>query len=76
MMSWLVIWLIRTYRLVVSPLVGPCCRFYPSCSTYAIEAVRRHGAARGMLLSLRRILKCHPLHPGGFDPVPETRNTF
>jgi len=75
-MSWLVIWLIRTYRLVVSPLVGPCCRFYPSCSTYAIEAVRRHGAARGMLLSLRRILKCHPLHPGGFDPVPETRNTF
>lgn len=62
--------LIRLYQYTLSPLLGPCCRFYPSCSQYAIEAVERHGAMRGMWLALWRIARCHPLHPGGVDPVP------
>jgi uncharacterized protein len=62
--------LIRAYQLVLSPLLGPRCRFYPSCSHYAIEAIESHGALRGTWLSARRICRCHPFHPGGFDPVP------
>lgn len=62
--------LIRTYQLLVSPLLGPRCRFYPSCSQYALEAVARHGALRGSWLALRRLARCHPLHAGGYDPVP------
>ena len=62
--------LLRLYRTGVSPLLGPRCRFSPSCSAYAVEAVTAHGAARGSLLSARRLLRCHPLHPGGHDPVP------
>jgi putative membrane protein insertion efficiency factor len=62
--------LLRGYRLALSPLLGPHCRFYPSCSAYAEEAVHRHGAWRGVALAARRLLRCHPLHPGGFDPVP------
>jgi putative membrane protein insertion efficiency factor len=62
--------LIRAYQVVVSPWVGDCCRFYPSCSHYAHEAVGRHGVMRGSYLTLRRLGRCHPLHPGGFDPVP------
>lgn len=64
--------LIRLYQLVVSPHLGPRCRFHPTCSHYAHEALARHGALRGSLLALRRIGRCHPWHPGGFDPVPET----
>jgi len=62
---------IVAYRWSVSPLLGPCCRFYPSCSAFALEAVDRYGALRGAWLALKRILRCHPWHPGGYDPVPE-----
>ena len=62
--------LIRLYQLTVSPLLGPRCRFYPSCSQYALEALRAHGALAGSWFALRRLLRCHPWHPGGYDPVP------
>lgn len=62
--------LLRGYRYVISPLLGPCCRFHPTCSTYAIEAVERHGVIRGGYLAGRRLLRCHPWHAGGLDPVP------
>jgi len=62
--------LIRAYQRLISPLLGPRCRFYPSCSQYALEAVNMHGAARGSWLALRRLARCHPFHPGGYDPVP------
>ncbi len=61
---------ITGYRRYISPLSGPHCRFAPSCSAYALEAVRGHGALRGSWLALRRIVRCHPFHPGGYDPVP------
>jgi len=59
-----------TYRALVSPLFAPCCRFAPSCSVYAGQAVERHGVLRGTWLALKRVLRCHPFHPGGWDPVP------
>ncbi|MDR2671243.1 MAG: membrane protein insertion efficiency factor YidD [Oscillospiraceae bacterium] len=62
--------LIRFYRRSISPLRPPTCRFVPTCSEYALEAVTRYGAARGAWLALRRVLKCHPFHAGGYDPVP------
>ncbi len=62
--------LIRGYQRLVSPLLPPSCRFYPSCSEYALDAVTRHGALRGSWLAARRLARCHPFHPGGFDPVP------
>ena len=62
--------LIRGYQLIVSPWLGPRCRFHPSCSNYALEALERHGAWRGSGLALKRLGRCHPLNPGGFDPVP------
>lgn len=62
--------LIRGYQLFISPLLGPRCRFYPSCSHYAQEALQVHGLRRGGWLALRRIGRCHPWHPGGVDPVP------
>ena len=62
--------LIRLYQWTVSPLLGPACRFYPSCSQYAREAVLRFGVLRGSALALKRLGRCHPWHPGGFDPVP------
>ncbi len=62
--------LIRGYQRLVSPSLGKNCRFQPTCSSYAAEAIRLHGSARGVLLGLRRLGKCHPLHEGGYDPVP------
>ncbi|MDW8366117.1 MAG: membrane protein insertion efficiency factor YidD [Abditibacteriales bacterium] len=68
-MRWLVLTLIRAYRLCLSPFLPPACRFTPTCSAYALEAIEKHGMIRGGWMSLRRLLRCHPLHPGGFDPV-------
>jgi uncharacterized protein len=65
--------IIQTYRWLISPLLGPTCRFYPTCSAYALEALDRHGALRGSWLAVRRLLRCHPFNPGGFDPVPDAR---
>ena len=62
--------LIRVYQRCVSPLLGPRCRFYPSCSQYMLEALQTHGLLKGLWLGLRRIGRCHPFHAGGFDPVP------
>lgn len=62
---------LRIYRLCISPLLGQHCRFHPTCSRYALTAVQRHGPWRGALLALRRLSRCHPLHPGGVDFVPE-----
>ena len=62
--------LLRAYQYALRPMLGSNCRFYPSCSDYAREAVERHGALRGVWLTIRRIGRCHPYHPGGFDPVP------
>lgn len=64
---------IRGYQIALSPLIGPACRFEPTCSRYTAEAVDRHGVVRGLALGLRRLLRCHPFHPGGFDPVPEEK---
>lgn len=62
---------IRFYQKGISPLMPGRCRFYPSCSNYSIEAIQKHGAYKGMLIAVRRILKCGPWHPGGIDPVPD-----
>jgi putative membrane protein insertion efficiency factor len=62
--------LVRGYQLLLSPLLPPSCRFTPSCSQYAREAIMRHGAVRGTWLAARRLIRCHPFNPGGFDPVP------
>jgi hypothetical protein len=69
---WTVPWigLIRGYQLAISPLLGSRCRHFPSCSEYAVEALQRHGALKGLWLAVRRIGRCHPWHPGGYDPVP------
>src|SRR5688572_6118925 len=71
-MKYLLIGLLRLYRLVISPLYGSVCRYYPSCSAYALRAVSVHGAAKGSWLALRRLLRCHPWAAGGYDPVPGT----
>jgi len=62
--------LIRGYQLAISPMLGSRCRFYPSCSDYSMEVLRRYGLFRGLWLAVRRIGRCHPWHPGGYDPVP------
>lgn len=69
-MRTILIALIRGYRYLLSPLLGPSCRFAPTCSCYAQDAIARHGALRGGWLALRRLSRCHPWHPGGYDPVP------
>jgi putative membrane protein insertion efficiency factor len=66
-----VLWLLRFYQLFLSPLKPPSCRFYPVCSAYSILAFKRHGLWRGAYLTMRRLARCHPFHPGGYDPVPE-----
>ena len=62
--------LIRFYRGAISPYLPPCCRFTPTCSQYAMEAIQKYGALKGGYMAMRRILRCHPFHPGGYDPVP------
>jgi len=69
-----ILYLIRGYQLLVSPLLGARCRFYPSCSQYALEAVAEHGSLRGGWLSLKRLARCHPFHSGGYDPVPHAHD--
>jgi putative membrane protein insertion efficiency factor len=64
------IWLVRVYQYAISPMLGRSCRFHPSCSEYAVEALQRHGALKGAWLAIRRVGRCHPWHPGGYDPVP------
>ncbi|AAU37089.1 unknown [[Mannheimia] succiniciproducens MBEL55E] len=66
--------MIRFYQLAISPMIGPRCRFTPTCSCYGIEAIKTHGALKGSWLTLKRILKCHPLSKGGYDPVPPKIN--
>ncbi|WP_081857381.1 membrane protein insertion efficiency factor YidD [Tumebacillus flagellatus] len=65
----------RFYRKFISPLKPPTCRFYPTCSAYGVEAVQKHGAARGLFLTAVRLVKCGPWHPGGYDPVPDRLHT-
>ena len=72
-MKRLLLGLIKAYRYLLSPFLGPSCRFYPTCSAYAAEAIDTHGALRGSWFAVKRILKCHPWHPGGIDPVPPRR---
>lgn len=74
-MKSLLLFAIRGYQLLVSPLLGPRCRFYPSCSAYAYQAVVAHGGLRGSWLAARRLLRCHPWNPGGIDPVPPPAGT-
>lgn len=68
-MKKLLIWLIEFYQKNISPLKKPCCRFYPTCSQYALQAVKKYGAIKGVYLSFKRILKCHPFNKGGYDPL-------
>lgn len=74
-MKKLVILLIRAYQLCLSPYLGKNCRFYPTCSSYAIEAVTRYGVWAGGILTIKRLCKCHPWHPGGVDPVPTSSSS-
>lgn len=70
LLSYLLIGLVRFYQICISPLKPRSCRFYPTCSAYAIEALQKFGPFKGSYLAVKRILKCHPFHPGGYDPVP------
>ncbi len=70
-MQKILIWIVKGYRYVLSPYLGSHCRYHPSCSSYAITALERHGFVKGVSLSVKRVLRCHPWHEGGFDPVPD-----
>ncbi len=74
-MKYVLIGLLKAYRAVISPLYGDVCRYYPSCSAYALEAVTTYGAVRGSVLTVRRLLRCHPWAAGGLDPVPPPRTS-
>ena len=74
--SWLLLWFLRVYQVFLSPFFGGACKFYPSCSNYAYQAITRHGARRGFVLALRRLLRCRPFSKGGFDPVPDEVQTM
>ena len=65
------LWMLRGYRRWISPAKRPCCRYYPTCSAYAVESIEKHGALRGGWLAIRRVFRCHPFHEGGYDPVPD-----
>lgn len=69
----IIVFFLRAYQCTISPLLGSCCRFYPSCSEYAIQAVQQHGLLYGIYLIFRRLLRCHPGCQGGFDPIPEIK---
>lgn len=71
-MRSLVLGLVKGYQYLISPMLGKNCRFYPSCSCYTVEAIEVHGAPRGIYLGFQRLLKCHPFHAGGYDPVPQS----
>lgn len=73
-MQKLIIGLIRGYQYLLSPFLGAHCRYYPSCSSYAVTAIQDHGVFKGLSLALRRVGRCHPWHEGGYDPVPENTN--
>jgi len=70
MMAYLLIWLIKMYQILLSPFFGQQCRFSPTCSQYALDAINKHGALRGAYYAIRRLLRCHPWHTGGHDPAP------
>jgi putative membrane protein insertion efficiency factor len=72
-LTWVLVMLVRVYQVVISPLLGPRCRFYPSCSSYALQALRVHGPLRGVALAGWRLLRCNPWNAGGIDPVPPRR---
>jgi putative membrane protein insertion efficiency factor len=72
--SWLLRGLVRAYQLLVAPILPASCRFYPSCSAYALEALAKHGAVKGTWLAAHRVCRCHPWNDGGFDPVPEPKS--
>jgi putative membrane protein insertion efficiency factor len=75
-MKYVLIGLLRAYRAVISPMYGQVCRYYPSCSQYALDAVRVHGSMKGGWLTIRRVIRCHPWAAGGVDPVPSTFRWF
>lgn len=74
-MKMILLSLIKTYRYLISPWLGQHCRFEPSCSLYALQAIERYGAGYGLWLSMRRLMRCHPFQPGGYDPVPEPKES-
>jgi putative membrane protein insertion efficiency factor len=74
-MQKILIGFIKVYRMVLSPFIGQHCRFTPTCSEYAIQAIDEHGTFRGSWLAVRRLSRCHPFHTGGWDPVPQKENT-
>ncbi|ABK61013.1 membrane protein insertion efficiency factor YidD [Clostridium novyi] len=69
MLKIILIHIIKFYRKYISPLKKPCCRFYPTCSKYALDAINKYGAFKGSIMAIKRILRCHPFNPGGYDPV-------
>lgn len=74
-MKYFFIWIVRVYQRFISPIKPPTCRFYPTCSQYSLESYQRFGAWKGTFLTVRRIIKCHPFHPGGIDLVPKKDDT-